>query len=285
MKILLTGFSGYVGTIIKTHLEPKYDLFCTSSRCLPGHQQAPCDLTDRDAVFHLAKSIKPDVVIHAAGNKNIDFCETNHLDAFKVNCDSVKNLATAFVDARLIYLSTDYVFDGQRGRYEEHDQPNPGTVYGKSKLCGEAEGRRLSESNFVILRVSALYDKNANYVQFLKDKLFKNEQIECFADSYYSPTYYKDFLNILEKLFLQSSLKESVFHSCGQTTTRYDFAVAFARTHKLDISQIRKGSFKNRGLFLFPDLSLKNELTRNLLHVPVTSTVDALTEMSREYIK
>lgn len=282
MKILLTGFTGYVGAIIRTHLDRKYDLFCTSSRCLPDQQQAPCDLTDRNAVFQLSKSIKPDVVIHAAGNKNIDFCEKNHIDAFKSNCDSTINLAAAFAGARIIYVSTDYVFDGHRGNYEEHDQPNPETVYGKSKLCGEIEGLRISKNNYAIIRASALYDKNATFLRYLREKLLNKQRIDCFSDSFYSPTYYKDFLNVLDRLILTSNLTESAFHSSGQVTTRYDFAVTFAQTHELDVSLIHKSSCKNRGLFLFPDLSLKNDKTKELLLVRTTSTIDALTEISKE---
>ncbi len=281
MRILLTGSTGYVGNIIKTHLERKYDIFCTSTRCVAGEKQAPCDLTDRAAVFGLAKRVSPDVVIHAAGNKDIEFCERNTAAAFSVNCDSVRNVCEAFADARIIYLSTDYVFDGTRGHYEEHDQPRPLTVYGKSKLCGEVDGKKIAGRRLVILRVSALYDQNAAFLRFLQEKLSSGEPVECFFDSFYSPTYFRDFLYVLEQLLVTACNDEGVFHACGQSMSRYEFAKAFALACEFDASLIRKQSYHERTTFLFNDLSLDNVRTRRLLGACTTNVMDALREIGR----
>ncbi len=284
MKVLLTGCTGYVGNIIRSHLEKKYNLYCTSMHCLPDESRLPCDLTDQEAVFRLAKYVRPDVIIHSAGNKNIAYCEKNRADAVRINCESVKYLAAAFEKAKIIYISADYVFDGGRGHYGELDRPAPGTVYGISKLCGESEGLKIAKGNFTVLRTSALYDKNATFLRFLREKLSRKETVECYEDAWYSPTYYKDFLDILEKLLMPFDTQDAVFHACGQRTSRYDFAIAFARTHNYDVSQIRKSSCRDSGLFLFPDLSLKNDKTRMLLRVRTTDAVDALTEISKEVL-
>lgn len=280
MKILLAGSTGYVGSIIRQHLDPNYDLFCTSTRCPSGGKQAPCDLTDRDAVFRLADMTRPDVVIHAAGNKNIAYCEKNPDQAFCINCDSVKNVAAAFGNARIIYISSDYVFDGQRGGYREDDLPAPATAYGRSKLCGETAGMQIENNNFVVLRASALYDENSTFVRFLREKLDRKEPVECFADTVYSPTYYRDFLDILVKLS-SHPVKGEIFHACGEATSRYEFALVYAKTHNYDKALIKKSSILNQETFLFPDLSLKNDATRRILNSRTTSIAEALAEMKR----
>ncbi len=282
MNILLTGFTGYVGNIIRTHLQRKHTLFCVSSRCSQDKRQLRCDLSDRKAVFELAANIQPEIVIHAAGNKNIDFCEQNSAAAFRINCDAIKNVTEVFSTAKIIYLSTDYVFDGARGRYGEDDQPRPLTVYGKSKLCGEIEGEKVGKNRFIVLRLSALFDHNASFVRFLNEKLSTGQSVECFYDSLYSPTYYKDFLGILDKLLVEPVLGNQVYHSCGQITSRYDFAVALAKVFQFDVSHIRKYSHRDSKLFLFNDLSLRNEKTRQLLGLRATSLIDALQEMRRD---
>lgn len=282
-KVLLTGALGYVGTIVRTHLGKRYDLTGVDARGGPPSGCHMCDLTDAEAVLRLAQDVNPDVVIHAAWNKNIDFCEKNPAQALRINGEAVRNLAAAFGRrSRIIYLSTDYVFDGQRGGYAEDDRPCPKTSYGRSKLLGEIEGSRAAGGNFIILRASTLYDLDATFSHFLRERLSRSEPVECFSDVIYSPTYFRDFLNILEGIAAGAGGDERTFHACGMAVSRYDFALAFARVFGHDPSLLRPSSGKGAGMYLFPDLSLDNARTRRLLTVTTTGVDDALREMGRE---
>lgn len=150
MKILITGGKGMLGR--------------TLCRRLASHDTVVFDLPERDItdatmvhdVFH---EERPNLVIHAAAMTAVDDCETHITEAFRINRDGSANVAEAstFIGARLIAISTDYVFDGELNRpYHEEDVPNPGTIYGKSKLAGE-ECLRGKCPDVAILRTGWLY--------------------------------------------------------------------------------------------------------------------------------
>jgi len=126
------------------------------------------DITNIDAVAAHVKRVQPDVVIHAAAFTDVDGCETQEETAMAVNSEGTRNVAAACHDcgARLIYYSTDYVFDGQAEEaYTEDDLPNPQTVYGRSKLAGErAVAAALEE--YAIMRISWVYGEHGtNFVK------------------------------------------------------------------------------------------------------------------------
>lgn len=281
MNILLTGSEGYVGEIIKSHISGKHDLMCMDIE-QKSHGQIICDLCDRDAVARLAKNIKPDIVIHAAGNKDLCYCENNAKAAFKINCETTKNVVQVFGDkAKVIYISTDYVFDGLNGRYAETDTPAPRTIYGQSKLCGEEEGIKYAKQPFIILRTSALYNIKAAFIRYLFKMLSNHESVSCFSNIRYSPTYYEDFLAILDKI-ISLTEQTSIFHSCGETTTRYGFALTFARVFDFDPKLIIEHKYDNESnLHLFPDLSLSNEWTGRHFNLVSTQAETALLKIKR----
>ena len=97
------------------------------------------DVTDKGGVQQLIRKISPDVIIHTAALTDVDYCETNREEAWNVNVEGTRNIAEASRESnsKLVYVSTDYVFDGERGMYKEDDQPNPVGQYGKTKLEGE----------------------------------------------------------------------------------------------------------------------------------------------------
>ncbi len=280
MRILLAGFGGFVGEIIRKGIGDKYQFFYLSDACKNDDTHFQCDLRDANAVNHVASKISPEIVIHAAGNKDIKYCESHPDDAYRINCSSVTNIANAFSNTcRIIYISTDYVFDGKRGHYTEDEMPDPCTVYGKSKRCAELEGERLTDDNFVILRASALFNQNASFPRYLHDNLSKGNPIECYSDVFYSPTYYKDFLRILDKLIHFNKDGPHIFHSCGDRMSRCDFAVCYAKALGFDTNLVSASSGIDNELFLFPDLSMNNAKTKSCLHVETTTIHDALSEI------
>lgn len=281
--ILLTGAMGYVGGILRRHLEKRFELLCVDRHPPAKQDGIECDLTDAGAVRDLARRFRPEAVVHAAGNKDIAFCETNPAEALRINCETTRNVAAAFGDrSRVLYLSTDYVFRGDRGNYAEEDPPDPSTEYGKSKLCGETEGKRIAGGNFTILRAGAIYDLEATFPKFLREKLCSGNTVECFTDIVYSPTYYKDFLRAAEKLLDHGSVDDGIFHACGEPVTRFGFARSFAEAFGFDRELVRPDSGRDKGMFLFPDLSMNDERSRAFLGVRKTGLVESFGEMRRE---
>lgn len=269
MKILLTGATGYVGKLVCAGLGHNWDMLGVSAHADKDSGHLRCDLADAEQVRQLSQQITPDVIIHAAGDKNLARCEASPAGAYLANVQTTINLARCFPEARIIYISSDYVFQGDRGGYREDDPVGPVTVYGRTKACAELAGLTLSPK-FFVLRLSALYDSSATFLRFLRDSLSRSESVNCFEDAFYSPTYYGDFLIVLRRLVEAPTLSRKTYHACGQRISRYFFAKTFARTSNLDSTLVHPASRLSENVpFIFNDISLENTLTRESLEVSV----------------
>ena len=139
--LCVTGASGLLGS--KT-----VELARESYKPIPLHNteslypdSLKLDITSQKQALDLFSKLKPEIVIHTASETNVDKCETQKEHAWKVNAEGTLNMAKACkkVGAKLVYISTDYVFDGEKGNYNEHDKPNPINYYGVTKLEGEKQ--------------------------------------------------------------------------------------------------------------------------------------------------
>jgi dTDP-4-dehydrorhamnose reductase len=159
-KILITGHRGQLGTDLMTILAEEYPVF--------GVDLPELDICDQQAVRDCLKRELPEVVIHAAAITDVDGCEKDEAGAMAVNAAGTRNvaLACAACGARMIYYSTDYVFDGTKSSaYVESDQPNPQTAYGRGKLAGEIAVQELLDS-YAILRIGWVYGREGrNFVK------------------------------------------------------------------------------------------------------------------------
>ena len=169
-KVLVTGSRGQLGSDLIRGLSTRYDV--------SGIDIEDVDITDSSSVRDVIISYNPRVVIHAAAYTDVDGCESNTGLAMAVNADGTRNIAEVCRDigTRMIYYSTDYVFDGEkRSAYVESDSPNPQTVYGRSKLEGE-RALAATMDNYVILRLAWLYGEGGrNFVRTMI-KLGYNQQ-------------------------------------------------------------------------------------------------------------
>lgn len=165
MKILVTGAQGQLGTDMVLCLErqpEQYQVF--------GYGRLDLDITDVSQVAEIFEQVKPDVVIHTAAYTQVDQAETERAKAFEINAQGTHNLVVEAgkLGAKFVYLSTDYVFDGQHRQgvpYKESDRTNPQSVYGQSKRAGEEYVLSLS-SQYFIVRTSWVYGKyGANFVK------------------------------------------------------------------------------------------------------------------------
>lgn len=282
MNVLLTGCSGYVGGIVAPFLSRKTNLYQTSSKGIPTPKYKPCDLRNFDEVLRLSEWIRPDIIIHAAGNKNIKFCEAHEADAYAINVSTVENIINAFGnDVLHIYISSDYVFDGTRGNYMELDEPAPFTAYGRQKLAAENLFRQCAAKSFIV-RLSALFDKNGTFCKFLRGKLQNNEPVECYDDVFYSPTYHKNFLRFLEILLTHENFSHKIFHCGGERISRYNFALMYAKHFGFPTDLIRrtKISDSRENFFLRHDISLNSDRSYRLLDTPPSTALsDAIKEL------
>jgi dTDP-4-dehydrorhamnose reductase len=196
------------------------------------------DITQKGDVKSLVSSFQPSVIINAAAATNVDWCETHREEAWNINVVGVENLVEAArkVGAKLIHVSTDYVFDGKNGPYAEDDQPNPISYYGKGKLASENATRTggipYSIVRTIVLYGSGLQIKN-NFALWVIRSLRSGERIKCVDDQISNPTHVSDLAQAILKIFELD--KTGLYHVCGrETVSRYDFALQAADIFGLD---------------------------------------------------
>ncbi|RJQ51976.1 MAG: dTDP-4-dehydrorhamnose reductase [Actinobacteria bacterium] len=185
MRILLFGGQGMLGSeLLRTLIGPGNQVFAPSER--------ETDIADEDAVARSFIDFTPECVIHAAAYTNVDGCELNPHLAFRVNSEGTRHVAKAAgrVGASMLYVSTDFVFDGRKKTpYLPDDRPHPLNVYGHSKLEGEKHVKRLAERHWIV-RTAWLFGKNGpNFVRAILDKADRGGELEVVDDQTGSPTY------------------------------------------------------------------------------------------------
>ena len=188
MKVLVTGVAGQLGHDVVQLLE-KRGVDCR------GTDIADFDLTDESAVHNAVREYGPDVIVHCAAYTNVDRAETDPDTCFAVNAGGTRNMVSAAVEAgaKLVYISTDYVFPGQGTRpYEPDDAYGPLNVYGTSKMQGEM-AVRTGMDRYFILRTSWVFGLNGhNFVKTMLRLGSEKSELSVVGDQVGSPTYTRD---------------------------------------------------------------------------------------------
>ena len=250
-RILICGANGLLGQRLSLMLSTQtdYEVLNTSiersfvyDKKLFDYNQL--DLINRSDVRSLISSFQPNVIFNAASATNVDWCESNREEAWKVNVTAVENLAEASrkVGAELIHVSTDYVFDGKNGPYDETARPNPLGYYGKTKLASE-NAIRSAEIRYTIMRTNVLYGSGinvkANFALWVIGSLKASKQITVVDDQFGNPTFVGDLAMAMIKAFELS--REGIFHiGGGNQMSRYDFALVAAEVFNFDASLIKR---------------------------------------------
>jgi dTDP-4-dehydrorhamnose reductase len=242
MKILVTGAGGQLGYDLIRVLSRHYEVVAASREEL--------DVTDAGAVTNTLRHVLPEIVIHAAAYTSVDLAEDEVDQAYQVNAIGTWNVATDAhaIGAKLVYISTDYVFDGMKdGLYDELDKPNPLNVYGNSKLLGEKFAAMLCSRLFIV-RTSWLYSaKGRNFVTKIMDMSKNLAQISMVTDQIGSPTYGLDLAHFICELI--GSEKYGIYHASNQgCCSRYDFAqeiLKYMESKPASIIPIRAESLKH----------------------------------------
>ena len=253
MRLLVTGAHGLLGrALLQTDWGAQVELVGCGRHGEPVGD-VPChaiDLGDVDAVVDLWRRVRPDRIIHTAALTNVDRCETEPELARRVNQEIVAHVVAASVDvgAGVAHLSTDYVFDGRHGPYSEQDQPQPLSVYGRTKL--ESESIVLAAAvDGLVVRTLWLYGHlqsvRPNLVTWPLGALARGESIRIVGDQWGNPTYVHDLARALVELSRQGV--SGLFHMGGTTfLTRQELA----RQVQLAAQRWRKNSTSNAALIM-----------------------------------
>jgi len=238
MRILIIG-NGFLGSKLYTRLEDN-DVYMAS---LHGKNCIQLDMFDADAVHTLYQVIKPELTILTAAMTNVDECEQKPELARRINSFSIINFIVAinFYGGKIIYISTDNVFDGTKGNYIPEDKPNPINVYGRTKLEGE---RTIINYNipYLILRTSVLYGwGNSRFFSWCYENLNEGREIKISKEYTVSPTLVDDLVN-----FIHSNLdfkENKILHVCGrEAVTKYEFAIKIAKVFNFDQNLIKEAT-------------------------------------------
>lgn len=251
MQILVTGANGFLGYYLtRLLLEKGYTVIATGkgdSRLQFGSDRfvyAPMDFTDPFAVHDVFEKYRPEVVVHAGAMGKPDECETNQWQAFLVNVEGTITMLTNAEEQKsfFVFISTDFVFDGEQGMYKEEDELRPVNYYGKTKYDAEEAVKEYPHS-WAIVRTVLLYGKPAtgrtNLLTIVKEKLEKGEAYKVVDDQVRTPTYIEDLAEGIAAIIRQKA--SGVYHLSGKDVlTPYQMACKTASYLGLDESLIKR---------------------------------------------
>ena len=252
MKVLITGANGFLGHyLVGLLLQKGYEVIATGK----GNNRLPfsnsekfvyteMDFTNPFAVNYIFDTYKPEVVVHAGAISKPDECELNQKEALRINTEGTVTMLSNAAKHKcfFIFISTDFVFDGDAGMYTEGDTPNPVNFYGKTKLEAEEAVKRY-EHDWAIVRTVLVYGKpmagRSNILTIVKEKLEKGEAYNVVDDQVRTPTYVEDLaagiIAIMEKRAC------GIYHLSGiNILTPYEMACKTADFLGLDKSLIKR---------------------------------------------
>lgn len=231
MKILVTGCNGQLGREI-TRQGYEHHLILANSGIL--------NIANDVAVKEYFREVKPDAVIHCAAYTNVDGAETDIDSAFRVNVVGAQNIAAGCLEigARMVYVSTDYVFDGQkREAYREFDKVNPQNVYGYTKLQGEEIVRQILGRHYIV-RTAWLYGDGNNFVRTMLKLAETNDTLRIVHDQVGTPTSTVDLARVIFKL-LSSDAYGTYHATCQGQCSWYEFACEIFRQTSKEVEVLR----------------------------------------------
>lgn len=224
-KIMITGCNGQLGRALNSLYEKEQGITLVNTDVFPGENITPLDITDVDAVLSFVREKKPDAIVNCAAHTNVDKCETDIDNAYKINAIGPRNLSIAAseIGAKLMHISTDYVFPGTENRpLTEFDIVNPIGIYGKTKLAGENFVREFSDRYFII-RSAWLYGDGKNFVKTMLRLAEDHDEVSVVKDQFGTPTSAVELAKAIR--YLLPTENYGLFHgTCEGSCSWADFA-------------------------------------------------------------
>lgn len=243
-KLLITGVSGLLGNNLAYYFKGKYEvlgLYNSYPVDISGINTEKCDISDEGSVKKIIDEFSPSIIIHCASLTNIDQCEADKNHTEKINVLSTRNIVgnAAGKDIKLVYISTDAVYDGIKGNFSEGDRVGPLSYYGTSKYEGELEVGKAADS--LIFRTNIfgwnIQDKKS-LGEWMLGELKANKKINCFKDVYFSSIYTFEFARVID-IAVREDLSGT--YNCGASDmcSKYEFAQKIADCFGLDKKLIK----------------------------------------------
>ena len=218
-NIIVTGCNGQLGRAVNEYYKNAADISFVNT------DVAELDITDIDAVMKLAREVNPYAIINCAAHTAVDACESQYEKAFAINAIGARNLAIASREtgAKLVHISTDYVFDGKGTRpYVETDPTNPMGAYGSTKLAGEEFVKAFADRWF-ILRTAWLYGDGKNFAKTMLRLSETHDEVRVVGDQFGSPTSTVELTKAIDALLFTENY--GLFHAtCEGSCCWADFA-------------------------------------------------------------
>ena len=246
-RILVTGANGMLGQRVIHFYKKNYDLTIlgtsiedVSAFCDVDY--ISCDLTIRNKIKKVISDFCPDFIINTAAFTNVDLSEKERETAWKINVKGVEYLAEAAraIDAHIIHISSDYIFDGTNGPYSENDKPNPLGYYGRTKLASE-NALKISGAIHTILRTNVLYgtaDSRLDFVRWVIKSVRVGKQINIVTDQVNNPTFIDDFVQAINEVI--EFKKQGIYNIGGREfLSRFEFCEIIADVFSLDKKLIK----------------------------------------------
>lgn len=243
-SLLITGGTGLLGGHLVERAMSGWDVYSTFFRSVPPAgttfaKAARLDVKNGKEVQALFSEISPSVIIHTAAMTGMDMCALNKREAWETNVEGTEHLVTAAerVNARLVYLSTDLVFQGDAGNYSESDSASPACYYGETKLEGEKVISEIS-SNYCIARIALSYGWSVTsslcFAEVMADKLSRGEEVRLFTDEFRSPVYIPNLCDALLEIAARNDV-QGVIHLAGpERLSRFQFGIALCEAFGFD---------------------------------------------------
>jgi len=250
-RLLITGCNGMLGSNIISIVKEEYEILGIDkdNRNKGDYKYFDIDITDYEKTREIIRSTNPDCVVHCAALTNVDSCEENYELAEKINCLATKNIVSTLAPTkRFVYISTDSVFNGEKGNYLESDESCPLNNYAKTKL----EGEKLVEQtmkNYLIIRTNFFgwnKIKGESFAEWIVRSLRDNKTINMFTDVIFSPHYVGTLVKLIEKL-LKLDITGILNLASHDSISKYEFGVDLAKIFNLKealIKPISVDSFK-----------------------------------------
>ncbi|MEE3035071.1 MAG: sugar nucleotide-binding protein [Bacteroidota bacterium] len=251
MRILITGASGMLGSALASELSKKHQVFATGRSDFVTHLKYKSFDLSNSNYKPLVEWSNPQLIIHCAAITDAEFCEANSLEAIKINALSVEKLIQCVSEkVKIIYISSDAVFNLINNKSKEKDYTNPNNVYGKTKEIGEFFILNSSRSNVIIVRTTIVginfYRKGNSLVEWIINSVNSKRKITLFNDVIFNPISIWDLIKELDFLINCETIDFKILHVSGnQNCSKYFFGVELLKALKLNLDYIQKGSIKD----------------------------------------